>query len=344
MQRSYFYMKGLQKTAADKSVLTTRSNLIAGLNPLYANQHSSECSCFACLMSSRNMGSGKSVNEALKAELHKKDDTVATPGSPGGPSKKLPQPTAEDMAQLAGSHPELEDILKNNREFVKKMNEQDPTFFTKLGKGQKPKYFYIGCADSRVDPNAMFGLPKGSIFISRNVGNVVMPGDMNLHASLEFSVGALGVSHIIVCGHYDCGAVRASLGDMDYTKPKLPPLVEYWTRSIRDVSRLYATELGAIDNIEERNRRLVELNVIEGCLSVFKVGMVQRLREESRKKGGRYLTPRVHGLVFDPADGILHKLNLNWKKDLDKLRKTYDLREKVDDPSKMFSGDQLKAN
>lgn len=186
------------------------------------------------------------------------------------------------------------------------MTSENPNYFKELGKPQKPKYFYVGCSDSRVDPLKLMGLKSGSVFIHRNVGNVVAPGDMNAHSALEFAVEHLKVPHIIVCGHYDCGAVRASLGDMSYTKPQLPPLVEYWTRNIRDVSRLHSNELSEIEDLEERNKKLVELNVIEQCLNILKVGIVQKRRETNRLQSHQYLLPRIRKFISSYKNNIKH--------------------------------------
>eukprot|EP01060_Flectonema_neradi_P026890 TRINITY_DN3636_c0_g1_i3.p1 TRINITY_DN3636_c0_g1~~TRINITY_DN3636_c0_g1_i3.p1 ORF type:complete len:237 (+),score=29.09 TRINITY_DN3636_c0_g1_i3:464-1174(+) len=218
--------------------------------------------------------------------------------------------------------PNLGNILLNNRKWVARVNANNPEYFAKMAKGQEPKYLYIGCSDARVDPGQLMGLDQGELFVHRNVGNLC-PNDLNFLAVLEYAVTHLKVPHIIVCGHYDCGAVRNSAKKQDIG------LLENWIRNIRDTHRLHADELAAITDIESRQRRLVELNVIEQCLNIFKTSCVQKQRILSSKlaKEGDsgFATPRIHALVFDPADGILKKLEINFKEELNKYRHIYDL-------------------
>lgn len=231
----------------------------------------------------------------------------------------------EDKKRFQNTAPELEDILLSNKAWVKTMTEQDPGYFDKLGAPQTPKYFYIGCSDARVDPLKLMGLKSGQLFVHRNVGNLVNPTDMNVFSALEFAVNEIKVPHIIVCGHYDCGAVKKSFGPFSPESGALTGAIEYWVRNIRDVSRIHKDELAGIPDLNERQRRLVELNVIEQCLNLFKSGVVQRARKDAKLAGANYLLPRIHGLVFDPKEGILKKLDLNWKKDVDTMSKLYDL-------------------
>ena len=203
----------------------------------------------------------------------------------------------------------LDSLLQNNREWVASVNEHDPTFFDGLGAGQSPKYLYVGCSDARVDPGRLLGLKQGELFVHRNVGNCC-PNDLNFLAVLEYAVNFLKVPHIIVCGHYDCGAVRNSGKVQDIG------LLENWIRQIRDVRRLHDAEIRAIGESEARHRRLVELNVIEQCRNVFKTACVQRRRHETMENGcGEFdfATPRIHAFVFDPADGIVKRLDEELK-------------------------------
>jgi len=218
------------------------------------------------------------------------------------------------------SYQDITDLMENNKKWVAEQSAADPKFFEKIGNPQKPKYLYIGCSDSRVPANEILGLGPGEVFVHRNVGNLVNGSDLNVLSALEFAVQHLNVQHIIVTGHYDCGAVRAA------TKKQDLGLLENWIRTIRDVYRMHHVELDAITDDEEKHRRLVELNVMEQCLSIYKTAVVQRKRKETHKTqeiGFAY--PRIHAMVFDPKVGILQKLPLNFKATVADLRHIYDL-------------------
>jgi len=160
-----------------------------------------------------------------------------------------------------------------------------------------------GCSDARVPANEIMGEDAGSVFVVRNVANMVVNTDFNLMSALQYAVNVLKIPHIIVCGHYDCGGVRASIENVDHA----PPL-ENWLRNIRDVYRLHRHELDAIKDPEQRHRRLVELNVIEQCINLFKTGVVQRMRVQTYKENQAYTTPRIHACAFDPNTGELNPL------------------------------------
>jgi carbonic anhydrase len=166
-------------------------------------------------------------------------------------------------------------------------------------------YYCTGCADARVPANEIIGEDAGSVFVVRNVANLVVNTDFNLMAALQYGVAVLNIPHIIVCGHYDCGGIRASTERKDH----MPPL-ENWLRNIRDVYRLHKHELDAIADPEQRHRRLVELNVLEQCINLFKTGVVQRRRLETYKLGCEYTTPRIHACVFDPETGEMNQLKV----------------------------------
>ena len=225
--------------------------------------------------------------------------------------------------ELMGSHPNMEDVLQGNKEWVKKMNALDPGFFNRLGGKQHPRYLYIGCSDARVDPLRLMGLPQGSLFVHRNVGNVVSNTDLNLLTVVDFAVNFLKVPHIVVCGHYDCGAVRGSIAQ---PQDGGLGLVENWLTRIRDVARMHRDELKSVEDPEAKHRRLVELNVTEQCLNLYKIGTVQKARLDSyQNKDTHMALPRVHGMVFDPSDGILHKLPVDFKKEIEENRSIYDM-------------------
>ncbi|KAJ3205966.1 hypothetical protein HDU83_008817 [Entophlyctis luteolus] len=238
--------------------------------------------------------------------------------APRFPKKQHPN-FPQALAALKGSDPELKDILAQSGNWADEMKGREPDFFSRFEKGQFPNYLYIGCCDARVDPTVLMNVRYGDLFIYRNVGNLVNVSDLSVLTAVEFAMDRLKVPHIIVCGHYDCGAVRASYKQMDHG------LIENWIRNIRDVQRIHHATLSPMTDEEARHRKLVELNVVEQCLNVLKIGSVQKSRMESYKKTGLAL-PRVHALVFDPTTGDLKKLDVNWKgetKDFDYIYSLY---------------------
>jgi len=212
------------------------------------------------------------------------------------------------------------DFGARNAAWRKERLESDPGFFSTLGQGQSPKYLWIGCCDSRVAAENLVKGQPGEIFVHRNIANQVISTDTNLRAVLHYAVDYLKVEHIIVCGHYDCGGVRAACTDRDHSSP-----LESWLTNIRDVYRLHQQELDAIVNDEERHMRFVELNVIEQCLNLYKTGDVQRKRTESKNLGRPNAFPRIHGMVFSPKDGILRRLPVDFKQYLRKYQKVYNM-------------------
>uniref|UniRef100_A0A7S3M860 Carbonic anhydrase n=1 Tax=Spumella elongata TaxID=89044 RepID=A0A7S3M860_9STRA len=220
-------------------------------------------------------------------------------------------------------------ILAGNLKWVDEMKSKDEEFFDKLAQPQKPRYLYFGCADSRVPANEILGLSPGEVFVHRNIGNQVPGNDLNALSVLEYAVQHLKVTDIIVVGHYDCGAVRAA------TKRQDLGLLENWLRLIRDVYRLHREYIDLITDDERKHLTLVELNVVEQCLNLYKTGVVQRRRNEvreelkaadpNRKIPQDELYPRIHGLVFNPADGILKNLPVDFKKRVGSLDHIYGL-------------------
>jgi len=217
---------------------------------------------------------------------------------------------------------DLDDLLRGNKKWVEETTRNNPNFFRRFAKGQSPRFLYIGCSDSRVPANTITGTHPNELFVHRNVANLVVSNDLNFLTVLNYAVDVLKVSHIIVTGHYDCGGVRAAMQNQDHG------VLENWLCNIRDVYRIHYDELEKIEDIEQRTRRLVELNVVEQCLNIFKTGVVQRRRLEShlnKTSEADIVTPRIHGLVFDPSDGILKKLDINWKEAMNKHQKVYNL-------------------
>ncbi len=205
-----------------------------------------------------------------------------------------------------------EQLFENNKKWVAEMTARDADFFEKLASDQNPDYLYIGCSDSRVPANEIMGLEPGDVFVHRNVANLVNNTDLNVMSVINFAVKHLKVKHIIVCGHYNCGGVKAAM------IPKDMGLLNSWLRTIRDVYRMHAAELDAIADEGQRYNRLVELNVIEQATNVIKTANVQK----SYQKNGY---PIVHGWVFDLHSGILIDLNINFAGILKDIQKIYDL-------------------
>lgn len=214
--------------------------------------------------------------------------------------------------------PDYTKIFENNRKWVNEMKRTNPKYFEDMAKGQSPKYLWIGCSDSRVPSATITGLAPGELFVHRNVANCVIGTDFNIMSVLQFSVEVLKVKHIIVCGHYECGGVKASMTARD------AGLIENWLRHIRDVHRLHNSELVSIADEEQRFRRLVELNVQEQCLNLFKTGIVQRRRAESLKEGGQRF-PQIHGMVYDIKEGLLRELPIDFDAYAQKFDNVYKL-------------------
>lgn len=205
-----------------------------------------------------------------------------------------------------------EEVFENNKKWVSAQLSKHADFFEKLAADQTPDYLYIGCADSRVPANEIMGLEPGDVFVHRNVANLVNNIDLNVMACINYAVNALKVKHIIVCGHYGCGGVKAAM------QPKDLGLLNPWLRNIRDVYRLHKDELNAITDEHERYNRLVELNVEEQVFNVIKTVAVQRSYIENR-------FPVVHGWVFDLKTGLLKDLQIDFEAMLKRIQELYDL-------------------
>ncbi|MEZ5031585.1 MAG: carbonic anhydrase [Saprospiraceae bacterium] len=204
------------------------------------------------------------------------------------------------------------EIFEKNRKWIAEKKASQADFFEHLSEGQDPEFLYIGCSDSRVTAEDMMGLQPGEVFVHRNVANIISNTDLSAMTVIEYAVGHLNVKHIIVCGHYYCGGVKAAMQAQDLG------LLNPWLRNIRDVYRLHADELHAIPDEEERYKRLVELNVEEQCINVIKTAVVQRAY---LSKG----TPIVHGWVFDVRTGELIDLRINFREKLKDIQDIYNL-------------------
>lgn len=203
-------------------------------------------------------------------------------------------------------------IFELNRRWVEERNAEDPTFFEKLAREQNPDFLFIGCADSRVPASTIMGVEPGEVFVTRNVANLVVNTDLNVASTINYAVDHLKVKHVVVCGHYGCGGVMAAMQSRDLG------VLNGWLREIRDVYRLHRNELDAIEDQEQRYRRLVELNVREQCLNVIKTAEVQR---NFLERGA----PTVHGWVYDLSSGLLKDLNINFEDLLSEVREIYSL-------------------
>jgi carbonic anhydrase len=209
-----------------------------------------------------------------------------------------------------------EEIFENNRKWVESKKAQDANFFDKLAADQNPDYLYIGCSDSRVPANEIMGLEAGEVFVHRNIANLVVNTDLNVMSVIHYAVSVLEVKHIIVCGHYNCGGVKAAM------TPKDMGLLNPWLRNIRDVYRLHEKELDTIADEPARYNRLIELNVYEQCRNVIKTAVVQQHYLQSG-------FPIVHGWVFDLHNGLLRDLEIDFVKTLADIQKIYNLTGQV---------------
>ncbi|MGN7986560.1 carbonic anhydrase [Pedobacter sp. 22226] len=205
----------------------------------------------------------------------------------------------------------VEDVFKNNEKWIANKLAIDPDYFTELSKGQSPEFLYIGCSDSRVTAEDLMGIQPGQAFVHRNVANLVNNVDLNVMTVLNYAVRHLKVNHIVVCGHYNCGGVKAAMqpADMGILNP--------WLRNIRDVYRIHKDELNAIADEGARYNRLVELNVQEQCVNLLKTAAVQEAITE------RGIT--VHGWVFDIHTGKLIDLKIDFEAILKDIKEIYNL-------------------
>ncbi len=184
-------------------------------------------------------------------------------------------------------------LLAENKAWAEQRIEIDPAYFDRLAHLQTPEFLWIGCSDSRVPANEITGTSPGEIFVHRNVANLVINTDVNLLSVLDYAVNHLKVKHVIVCGHYGCGGIKASLTNTDYKA-----VLNMWLRNIKDVHRIHRDELEAIKNEDQKCDRLVELNVQEQIFNLAKTSIVQRAWKEDNR-------PHLHGWVYGLKDGLI---------------------------------------
>jgi carbonic anhydrase len=190
----------------------------------------------------------------------------------------------------------LQKLFDTNKDWADAIKKQDPNFFTQLSTQQSPEYLWIGCSDSRVPANQIVDLPPGEVFVHRNVANVVVHDDLNCLSVVQFAVEVLKVKHIIVCGHYGCGGVKASMDDQRHG------LMDNWLRHIKDVARLHKSELDSLDE-KQRFNRLCELNVIEQVKNVGSSTVVQKAWQNGAELS-------LHGWIYSIKNGMLKDLDV----------------------------------
>lgn len=202
-------------------------------------------------------------------------------------------------------------IIQNNKDWVNKKLELDADYFKKLENGQNPSILWIGCADSRVPANEIIGANPGEVFVHRNIANMVLHTDMNMLSVLDYAVNQLKIKHIIVCGHYGCGGVKAAMGNQPLG------LIDNWIRHIKDVYRFHNEELDSIEDEGERYERFIELNVVEQVHDLAKTSIVQSAWEKKQPLS-------IHGWVYGVGSGVIKDLDVNFKSD-DELSDVYQL-------------------
>ena len=198
----------------------------------------------------------------------------------------------------------LPHLFDNNRRWAAGMLKADPDFFSRLAAQQAPQFLWIGCADSRVPANEIVGLLPGELFVHRNVANLVVHSDMNCLATIQYAVEALKIRHVIVCGHYGCGGVRAAMDRCPHG------LVDNWLGHVRDLARRRRTELDALPDDDARFDRLCELNVAEQVLNVGRTTPVQ-------DAWGRGQPLAIHGWIYRISDGLLRDMGISVQSDDD---------------------------
>ena len=207
----------------------------------------------------------------------------------------------------------IDRLIENNKKWAADVVKDDPEFFSRLSNTQKPDFLWIGCSDSRVPADRITGTQPGEIFVHRNIANMVIHTDINLLAVLEYAVDHLNVSHIIVCGHYGCGGVKAAMSRHNYD------LINKWIRNIKDVYRMHHERIDYQTKPEDRLNTLIELNVEEQVMNLAKTSIVQRAWKSKK-------SPEIHGWVYSLEDGLIKELcTMTHKDHLDPLYEFDDL-------------------
>ena len=213
-----------------------------------------------------------------------------------------------------------------NRQWAARMRAEGSFVEGENCKGHAPKILWIGCSDARVPVNEMIGEASGNVFVHRNIANQVISTDFNCMSVIQYAVDVLQVKHVVVCGHYDCGGIKAALVNVDHSSP-----LENWLGQIRDIHHHHFAELSAIKDLRGRQRRLVEISTMEQCLNIFKTASVQRRRIatqlqslEARSRVS-FIEPAVHAFVYEPESGELKKLDVNFEEHMQAYSNVFDL-------------------
>ena len=184
-------------------------------------------------------------------------------------------------------------LLNDNKHWAARKKAEDPAFFERLLHVQSSEFLWIGCSDSRVPPDQITQTEPGEIFIHRNVANLVVNTDVNLMSVVDYAVNHLKIKHVVVCGHYGCGGIKAAMSNTDFNQ-----VLNMWLRNIKDIYRIHRKEIEAIKDEEQRVNRMVEINVKEQILNLAKTAMIQRAWATDQR-------PDLHGWVYDLHDGLI---------------------------------------
>ena len=199
-------------------------------------------------------------------------------------------------------------LLHDNKHWAARKKAEDPAFFERLLHVQSPEFLWIGCSDSRVPPDQITQTEPGEIFIHRNVANLVVNTDVNLMSVVDYAVNHLKIKHVVVCGHYGCGGIKAAMSNTDFNQ-----VLNMWLRNIKDIYRIHRKELEAIPDEETRVNRMVEINVKEQIFNLAKTAMIQRAWSNDKR-------PDLHGWVYDLHDGLIKPvIEMKAGADLDEL-------------------------
>ncbi len=199
-------------------------------------------------------------------------------------------------------------LLNDNKHWAARKKAEDPAFFERLLHVQSPEFLWIGCSDSRVPPDQITQTEPGEIFIHRNVANLVVNTDVNLMSVVDYAVNHLKIKHVVVCGHYGCGGIKAAMSNTDFNQ-----VLNMWLRNIKDIYRIHRKELEAITDEESRVNRMVEINVKEQIFNLAKTAMIQRAWSNDQR-------PDLHGWVYDLHDGLIKPvIEMKAGSDVDEL-------------------------
>lgn len=198
-------------------------------------------------------------------------------------------------------------LLENNKKWASEVVKSDPEYFTRLEHIQTPEYLWIGCSDSRVPADKITGTQPGEIFVHRNIANMVVHTDLNLLAVLDYAVNHLKVKHIIVCGHYGCGGVKAAMGNHNLG------IINKWIRNIKDVYRIHRNEIDGLQEEKDRLNKLIDLNVREQVINLAKTSIIQKSWKNEQR-------PFLHGWVYDLHDGFINPVfEMDFDSELDPI-------------------------